>query len=276
MWYSAWMIARHIPLVLLVYLQFIGSFERAWAGQDSECVRDLTDQISSATSDDRPNVIADTLEELYRLADEANQTYSRDLVRNKVVYTHPQVLNPNNGYSSRFISDHWDLQPGMRVLDMGTGTGVLAFLAHERTGVRVDAVDINPFSAEAVNLGAQANGMGQGVVFHQSDLFDQLPPGQYDRIIFPMPYHDHAYQRGDGDWLEKATVDPEYRALKRLLVTSSDRLNKGGKLLLCFSSMSTVDHVVRTLERCPLSVEPDLEAHHLKITRYLYSLSHGS
>ena len=247
---------------------------QAWAGPEPKCDELLTDPVADAISNDAPKVIADTLEELYRLADEAQRTYSRASVRNKYVYTHPQVLNPNNGYSSRFISDHWDLQRGMRVLDMGTGTGVLAFLAHDRTGVNVDAVDINPFAAEAVRLGADANGKAQAITFYQSDLFSQLPPGQYDRIIFPMPYHDHAYQRGNSDWLEKATVDPGYEVLKRLLSEAPDRLKPGGKLLLCFSSMSTVDHVVRTLERCPLTVEPDLEAHHLKITRYLYSLGH--
>jgi len=70
------------------------------------------------------------------------------------------------------------------VLDMGTGSGILA-IAAAKAGCSVTAVDINP---EAI-ITAKANAKVAGVkiTFVKSDLFKNVK-GTFDLIVFNPPY----------------------------------------------------------------------------------------
>ena len=67
------------------------------------------------------------------------------------------------------------VRPGMVVLDVGTGTGILALLAARR-GARVHAVESGPIIGLARQLAA-GNGLADRIVFHHGDLCDD--PEQY-------------------------------------------------------------------------------------------------
>lgn len=79
----------------------------------------------------------------------------------------------------------WITPPGARVLDLGTGTGIVA-ICLARAGKQVVACDV---SGAAVRT-ARANARRNGVRFdcHRSDLLASVP-GQYDLIAFNPPYN---------------------------------------------------------------------------------------
>ncbi|MFR8548028.1 MAG: peptide chain release factor N(5)-glutamine methyltransferase [Lachnospiraceae bacterium] len=78
------------------------------------------------------------------------------------------------------------LRPGMRVLDLCTGSGCIAVsLAKLCPGIHVDAADI---SQEALAVAREnASRLGADVCFVQSDLFSALS-GTYDMIVSNPPY----------------------------------------------------------------------------------------
>ena len=92
-----------------------------------------------------------------------------------------------------------EVQPGMRVLDMGTGSGVNAILA-ARGGADVVGVDINPDAVAA----AQANAERNGVVgeFAVSDVFTAVA-GRFDLVVIDPPFRWFAPR----DMAEAATAD---------------------------------------------------------------------
>jgi len=59
---------------------------------------------------------------------------------------------------ARRLLDHPDLVRGRRVLDLGTGGGLVAIAAALAGARAVDAVDIDPLALVAVELNAEANG----------------------------------------------------------------------------------------------------------------------
>lgn len=73
-----------------------------------------------------------------------------------------------------------------RVLDVGAGSGALALFAARR-GAAVTALDINPLAVEAVRRNAVANNLSVQAL--QSDLFDQLPPQNFDYLLINPPYY---------------------------------------------------------------------------------------
>ena len=77
-----------------------------------------------------------------------------------------------------------DITPGMKVLDVGTGIGDVAFLLAERVGPQgtVVGVDINPVMIDFARQRAQAAGL-TNVSFLQGDLLDLALDDHFDAVV---------------------------------------------------------------------------------------------
>ena len=75
----------------------------------------------------------------------------------------------------RLLSDHaGKLQPGWQALDLGTGTGILAFAARIFGAKKVEATDFDAAAVRVANENAAINKI-DGVVFKKSDVLKWKP-----------------------------------------------------------------------------------------------------
>jgi release factor glutamine methyltransferase len=111
-----------------------------------------------------------------------------------------------------------------KVLDMGAGSGYLAEIALEKTK-DVLAADINP---EAVNI---CNKKGINAVV--SDLFSSVKD-KFDLIIFNPPYLP--YDPDEDEEIRVITTDN--KVIERFLKELKEHLNKNGRCLMVYSSLS--------------------------------------
>ncbi len=74
------------------------------------------------------------------------------------------------------------LRPGARVLDIGTGTGILAIAAAKLGAGPIVAFDVDPVAAETTLRNAAANGLTAGLECFAGELVD-LPPRPFDLIL---------------------------------------------------------------------------------------------
>jgi ribosomal protein L11 methyltransferase len=72
--------------------------------------------------------------------------------------------------------------PGMDVLDVGTGSGVLAIAAVKLGAAHVTAIDIDPIAAEVAVANCRTNGVGDRVGISAGQLTEETD-GQYDLIV---------------------------------------------------------------------------------------------
>ena len=80
------------------------------------------------------------------------------------------------------------LRPGMRVLDIGTGSGALAVSLARLGGAQVTAVDVSDAALSIARENARKNGVD--VRFVKSDCFEALAGERFDMIVSNPPYID--------------------------------------------------------------------------------------
>ncbi len=89
---------------------------------------------------------------------------------------------------SFLFAENLTVQENDVVLDLGTGSGILAVLAAKMAD-SVIAVDLNPFAIRCALQNAILNRVKCNVSFLQSDLFRALHPNaKFDLILFNAPY----------------------------------------------------------------------------------------
>jgi release factor glutamine methyltransferase len=153
----------------------------------------------------------------------------------------PTVFHPRFFISSEcfaeFIS-RLDLT-GKRVVDVGTGSGILALAAARAGADSVIAIDINPNAALTAAENAHANGLGDRVIALCSDLLSAITPRPlFDVILSSPPKHPgKPRDLADRGWHAGA----HYRDVAALFDQSRERLRSGGRLYLMLSSDSDLD-----------------------------------
>ncbi len=103
------------------------------------------------------------------------------------------------------------VRPGDVVLDVGSGTGVLALLAARAGAARVHAVESMPI-ADLIPALAAANGLADRIVVHRADLAAMAPVEPVDVVL--------------GEWLGRFVVDDGMFAAVR---ASGAWLRPGGR-----------------------------------------------
>jgi predicted nicotinamide N-methyase len=76
---------------------------------------------------------------------------------------------------ARYILDHPETVAGKNVLDVASGSGMVAIAAAKAGAARVIAADIDPYAAESIALNAALNEVTIGV--ETRDLLDRGPAG---------------------------------------------------------------------------------------------------
>lgn len=130
-----------------------------------------------------------------------------------------------------------ETQPGERVLDMGTGSGVNAILAASK-GAEVLAVDISPIAVEAAKANAARNGVAQRVEIRRSDVFSDVD-GQFDLIVFDPPFRWFRPR----DWVESAMADEGYEAMTRFFRQARAHLSAAGRMLISFGTSGDLGYL---------------------------------
>ena len=105
---------------------------------------------------------------------------------------------------ARYLGDHPEAVAGRSVVDVGTGSGRCAIVAARLGANSVQAVDIDPFAAAAVELNARANRVRIG--FSGRDPLDGPPPACDVLLAGDVSYEGPMAERMS-TWLRAAAVN---------------------------------------------------------------------
>jgi len=130
-----------------------------------------------------------------------------------------------------------------RVLDMGTGSGILAIAAAEQADSVVGA-DINK---KALDYARKKAANIDNIKFIYSDLFSKVK-GKFDLIIFNPPYLPE--MKGEDRWTKMQVSGGKkgYELLEKFFSKASNYLAPDGKILVLFSTLTKVDKIHEILD----------------------------
>jgi methylase of polypeptide subunit release factors len=185
---------------------------------------------------------------------------------------HPTVFHPRIFLTSEFFADFIGRQDlhSKRVIDVGTGSGILALAAARAGAAHVVAVDINPNAARTARENAQLNGLGERVTAVCSNLLSALAPRPLFDVIISSPpsFPGEPRDLADRAW----HAGPAYRDIEGLFEQARERLAPGGRCYLLLSSDSDLEFLGGLMERARFRPRVVAERSILVETFLLYEL----
>jgi release factor glutamine methyltransferase len=147
------------------------------------------------------------------------------------------------------LADNLDVRKGERVLELGTGCGLLAILA-AKVGVQVVATDINPAALKCARANAVKYRVEDRIDFRLGDLFEPVVGEHFDLMIFNPPYLPVEPEEALCGPLDRAwEAGPDgRRIIDRFLREMPNHLTPNGRVLFVQSSLANISKTIRVLE----------------------------
>ena len=170
-----------------------------------------------------------------------------EIGRHRVAITCRDGVGPPTPYSL-FLAEHIPEIPGSKVVDVGTGSGILAIVARLQGAALVYVLDTNAAAISLAMENAERNGVRDGLVHLPTDRsMIPLPAGEtVDMVIcnpaqLPLPEADRAdspfYAGKDGRLM-----------IEGVIRDTPGRLSPGGRLLMTHNSLADWPASARLME----------------------------
>ncbi|MFC2163813.1 HemK2/MTQ2 family protein methyltransferase [Acidobacteriota bacterium] len=156
-----------------------------------------------------------------------------------------EVFNPKYYRTSEFMAKHISVKQEDEVLDMGTGSGILAITAGNMAR-KVQAVDVNPVAVRYARENIKRHKLESTVSVTEGDLFSSIPLGSaFDVILFSPPYLEGIPR----DNLGLALYDPGKSLIGRFFKEAQNYLKSEGYVQMAYSSIAEPERVLSIADK---------------------------
>lgn len=170
----------------------------------------------------------------------------------KEFIVYPNVFWPH--HDSRPLVENYRIEPGEMVLDVGTGSGVIAVFSALKGAGKVVAVDINPEAVRTAKENAKRHGFSSIVEVKESDVYDSLDPGErFDVITANLPFT--LKEDKPKDIAERAVYDEAIETNSMFIAGLKDRLKESGRAYISQANFGSVDKVLEMAMNEGISIE---------------------
>ncbi len=169
--------------------------------------------------------------------------FSQDIAQFDSVFWEPEDTTSLREWLSKSALLH-----DARVLEIGTGTGIVALFCGQYGAAQVVATDINPIAVANARYNAELFGLTHKVEVRQvppslPGPFSVIQPNeQFDLIISNPPWED----AGVEELAAHALFDPGFALLDGMLRDGARFLRPHGRLLLAYGARTAVRRILTT------------------------------
>ncbi|MBU1930910.1 tRNA (adenine(22)-N(1))-methyltransferase TrmK [Candidatus Micrarchaeota archaeon] len=128
------------------------------------------------------------------------------------------------------------------VLDVGTGSGVIAIFSVYKGAKRIVAIDINPWAVKCARENAKRHGFSDRIEVRKSDLFEAIKENEkFDVITANLPFRNKVAT----DFVEATVWDTRLRVNKTFFKQVGKYLNSSGRIYLSNANFGSVREMKR-------------------------------
>lgn len=146
---------------------------------------------------------------------------------------------------SFLFAENLEVASGDYVLDLGTGSGILAVLAAKKGGLAI-AVDLNPYAIRCAYENAKLNHVQGEISFVQGDLFTALiADSKFDVILFNAPYLP-SEEGEEASWIGRSWAGGTNGrdVIDRFITEVPRHLKVDGRIFLMQSTLTGVQETI--------------------------------
>ncbi len=174
-----------------------------------------------------------------------------DMPGEQIVQFESVFWEPDDTVSMRHQIIEDGIVTGRKVLDIGTGTGLIAILCEQHGASQVVATDINPAAVanaryNAAMLGADENLEVRQVPAADPGAFSAIAAGEtFDLILSNPPWEQGTVEQP----ADHAFYDPGFALMDSLLDGLPEHLNQGGRCLLAYGHVPAIERLIEQAEQ---------------------------
>ncbi|MCB0323779.1 MAG: tRNA (adenine(22)-N(1))-methyltransferase TrmK [Bdellovibrionales bacterium] len=154
---------------------------------------------------------------------------------------------------SKPLIEQLEVPPQGKVLDVGTGTGIIAIFAAYKGAAQVVATDINPDALRNAQYNVLFHGFAATIEVRHSDVFSNLAADeQFDVITANLPFR----KKDSIDYATAAMWDTGFATTRRFLTGAKAHLRPGGRIYMAQSSFGELEELHLIATNAGLTVRP--------------------
>lgn len=186
----------------------------------------------------------------------------------------PDVFSPSIHFTSRvfarFLSRPGVVPQGGSVLDLGTGSGLLAIVAARSGARRVVAIDINPAAVHCARANAARYGLQSIMEVLEGNSFTPVAGERFDLVVCNPPYF-----RGEPKSLAQSAFmgGSDLEWVTNFGRELHDHLNQRGHALISLGDAAEIDTILRLLRECGWRIDQVSRRDILVEIIYLFKLT---
>ena len=153
---------------------------------------------------------------------------------------------------SKPLVENYRIKSGDYVLDVCTGSGVIAVFSAYKGAKKVVALDANPDAVKTAKENAMLHGFADTIDVRLSDMFDALQANeQFDVITGNLPFRNKTAT----DYVESSQWDTNLEAHRRFFTEVNKYLKPNGRIYLSQANFGAVDEMKQLADASRFAVK---------------------
>ncbi|MES2105706.1 MAG: methyltransferase [Pseudomonadota bacterium] len=152
---------------------------------------------------------------------------------------------------SQPLVKNFHIENGENVLDVGTGSGVIAIFSCYSGAGRVVAVDINPAAIKSAKHNAKQHGFDKIMKVKRSNLFEKIGQEKFDVITANIPFRN----KPAPDVVARSQWDTDFKTNTQFFKEVGNHLNPGGRIYFVQSNFGETKEMKRLAKEAGFSVK---------------------